>query len=263
MAPVRRIDFNCDLGEGCGNDAAVMPFISSASIACGGHAGDVASMRQAVALCLQHNVAIGAHPSFADREHFGRRELDVAPQTLRTQLREQIETLAAVCDQQDTRLRHVKPHGALYNLAARDAAVARVMIDALRDVDPSLALFALSGSRLAELGEAAGLHVAHEVFAERRYDADGRLAPRDTEGAVIVDLDAALEQVHGLLRDGCVVARDGAHVRIRADTLCLHGDRADAAVFAHAVRAALRADHVDVVAFGKSNELDPDRESAA
>ena len=251
MAPVaRRIDFNCDLGEGCGDDAAVMPYISSASIACGGHAGDAASMREAVALCLRHGVAIGAHPSFVDREAFGRRALDVTPDALRRQVREQIAALATVCEAQGANLRHVKPHGALYNLAARDDAVAGAVIDAVRDIDPALALFALSGSRLATLGQAAGLRVAHEVFAERRYDADGRLAPRGTEGAVIDGIDDARAQVRDMLRDGAVTARDGTRVPIRADTLCLHGDRADAPAFARALRESLDAEGIAVAAFG-------------
>jgi UPF0271 protein len=244
------IDFNCDLGEGCGTDAAIVPLVSSASIACGAHAGDAASMLETATLCLAHGVAIGAHPSFEDREHFGRRELDVAADALESSVRRQIETLAEVCATLGTRLHHVKPHGALYNLAARDRATADAIVRAIRAVDPSLVLFGLSGSRLTESGREAGLAVAHEVFAERAYDADGRLAPRGTPGAVIDDLDVALEQVRRLLRDGTVVARDGSRVALRADTLCLHGDRADAPAFARALREALETEGVHIRAPG-------------
>ncbi len=240
------LDFNCDLGEGCGNDAAIVPLVSSASIACGAHAGDAATMRETAALCLTHGVAIGAHPSFEDREHFGRRELDVPPEAIAASVRRQVEALAEVCARLGARLRHVKPHGALYNLAARDPVVAEAIAQAVHALDPALVLYGLADSRLTEAGTAAGLAVAHEVFAERAYDGDGRLAPRGTPGAVIADLDASLAQVRMLLREGVVVARDGSHVPLRADTLCLHGDRPDAPAFARALREALEAEGVRI-----------------
>lgn len=240
------LDFNCDLGEGCGTDAAIVPLISSASIACGAHAGDAVTMRDTVALCLAHGVAIGAHPSFEDPEHFGRRELDVAPDALEASVTRQIETLAEVCTRLGARLHHVKPHGALYNLAARDRAIADLIARAIHSVDPALMLYGLSESRLTDAARDAGLAVAHEVFAERAYDPDGRLAPRGTPGAVIESLDEALAQVRLLLRDGIVIARDGSRVALRADTLCLHGDRADAPAFARALRAALESEGVRI-----------------
>ena len=249
---LRTIDFNCDLGEGCGTDAAIVPLISSASIACGAHAGDATTMRETAALCLAHGVAIGAHPSFEDREHFGRRELDVAADVLEASVRRQIETLAGVCVRIGTRLRHVKPHGALYNLAARDRVTADAIVRAVRSVEPSLILYGLSGSCLTDAARDADLAVAHEVFAERAYDADGRLAPRGTPGAVIERLDDALAQVRGLLRDGTVVARDGTRVSLRGDTLCLHGDRTDAPAFARALREALETEGVHIRAPGDS-----------
>jgi UPF0271 protein len=242
---VPTLDFNCDLGEGCGNDAAIVPLVSSASIACGGHAGDAASMAETIGLCLEHGVAVGAHPSFEDRENFGRRELDVAPSDLHASVVRQLAALASVCDRLGTRMRHVKPHGALYNVAARDAAVAGAIAAAVHAFDPSLILFGLSGSALTRAGSAIGLGVAHEVFAERGYDADGRLAPRGTPGAVL-GLDDSLAQVRMLLRDSVVLARDGARVALRVDTLCLHGDRADAVAFARALRDVLREEGVDV-----------------
>jgi 5-oxoprolinase (ATP-hydrolysing) subunit A len=245
-----RLDFNCDLGEGCGSDAAIVPLISSASIACGGHAGDAASMAEAVALCHRHGVAIGAHPSFVDRANFGRVEIQQSPADIRTSVAGQVRMLAGVCERLGARMRHVKPHGALYNVAARDRKVADAIVAAIADVDPALIVYALSGSRLADAAAAAGLAIAHEVFAERAYDADGRLAPRGTPGAVIDDIDAALAQVHRLVREGVVVARDGSRVPLVADTLCLHGDRADAAAFAKALRFALEQDGVAIRAPG-------------
>lgn len=241
-----RIDFNCDLGEGCGDDAAIVPLVSSASIACGGHAGDEASMRATVALCLRHGVAIGAHPSFVDREHFGRRELDLGAGAIHVLVLAQVRRLATVCEAAGTRLRHVKPHGALYNLAARDADVADAVAAAVQAIDPTLWLYALSGSALAEAGRLAGLPVAEEVFAERRYTVEGRLVPRDEPGAVIDDLDASLAQVRTMLREHAVIALDGSRVPLRADTLCLHGDRPNAARFAASLRAALESEGVRV-----------------
>lgn len=242
-----RIDFNCDLGEGC-DDAAVMPYISSANIACGLHAGDPATMRRTVALCLEHGVAIGAHPSFDDRAHFGRREIACAPEEVHEIVLAQLLALAEIAGERGVALAHAKPHGALYNMAARDAALADAVARAVRDFDPATILYGLSGSALTAAGERLGLRVAHEVFAERRYGADGRLVPRGEPGAVIEELDAALEQVRRIVRDGRVIARGGESVPLRADTLCLHGDREDAAVFARAVRDVLRAEDVVVQA---------------
>ena len=245
----RRIDFNCDLGEGC-DDAAVMPYISSANIACGLHAGDADTMRRTVALCLQHGIAIGAHPSFDDRAGFGRREMVCTSDEAHALVLRQVRALADIASIQGARLGHVKPHGALYNMAARDRSLADAIAGAVRKFDPTLILYGLSGSALTDAGERIGLRVAHEVFAERRYEADGRLTPRALPDAVIDDLDASLAQVRAFVRDGRVIARTGESISLRADTLCLHGDRADAARFAHAVRDALQADGVQVVAPG-------------
>ena len=242
---LRRIDFNCDLGEGC-DDVAVMPFISSANIACGLHAGDAETMRRTVALCIEHEVAIGAHPSFDDREHFGRREMACSPAEIHALVLRQIHMLAGIASEQDARLTHVKPHGALYNMAARDSSLADAIAHAVHDANPSLLLAGLSGSALPAAGEAIGLRVLHEVFAERRYEADGTLTPRSQSDAVIHALDDALAQVRGLVRDGCVIARTGATIALRADTLCLHGDRTDAAAFAHAIRSMLDSEGVRV-----------------
>ena len=243
------IDFNCDLGEGCANDAAIVPWISSASIACGAHAGDDATMRATLRLCRDHGVAAGAHPGYDDRAHFGRRDVALSAEALRTLVETQLQRIAALAGAEGMRLAHVKPHGALYNLAARDRTVADVVAAAVHAFDESLVLFAMAGSESIRAGEAAGLRVAHEAFAERAYDADGRLAPRGTPGAVLEGVDAAIDQVRRLAREGVVVARDGTRVRLRADTLCLHGDRPGAAAFARALRTTLEAEGFTVEAF--------------
>ncbi|MFA6986800.1 MAG: 5-oxoprolinase subunit PxpA [Arenimonas sp.] len=244
------LDFNCDLGEGCGDDAAIIPLLSSANIACGFHAGDAVSMHDTVALCRRHGVAIGAHPSLPDREGFGRRELPVTPEAAYAFTLYQLGALAAIARAQGARVRHLKPHGALYNLAARERAIADAIAAATRDFDPELWLVGLSGSALTAAGEAAGLRVAHEVFAERRYEADGTLTPRSQPEAVIDELEQSLAQVRGLLREGVVIARTGERVALRMDTLCLHGDRPDAAAFARALRETLQAEGVRIRPLG-------------
>lgn len=250
MPAVARIDFNCDLGEGCGCDADIVPLISSASIACGLHAGDATTMRATVELCLAHGVAIGAHPSFDDREGFGRRDLAITPEEVRALVTRQIETLAAVTAACGGRLSHVKPHGALYNQAARDAEIADAIADAIAHFDASLHVYGLAGSRLTESAERHGLRTAHEVFAERRYRADGTLAPRGEPGAVIASLDAALAQVRGMVREGIVHSAEGEPVAVRADSLCLHGDRPDAVAFARALRTCLESEGVEIRRIG-------------
>lgn len=240
------LDFNCDLGEGCGSDAAIIALISSANIACGFHAGDAASMRDTVALCRQHGVAIGAHPSLRDREGFGRREVMVTPDTTYADTREQLDALAEIACAQGARVEHLKPHGALYNIAAREPVIAQAIARATRDFDRDMRLVGLSGSALTAAGEAAGLQVAHEAFAERRYEADGTLTPRSQPGAVLETVEEALQQVLRLLREGVVIARTGERIGVRMDTLCLHGDRPDALAFAQALQQTLQAEGVRI-----------------
>lgn len=247
---MRRIDFNCDLGEGCGNDAAIVPWISSASIACGGHAGDDDSMRATLRLCRRHGVAAGAHPGYDDRTGFGRRELALSLEEVAALVRAQLERLGAIATEEGIRLRHVKPHGALYNLSARDRDVAMAIAGVVRRFDPGLVLYGLADSALTRAGSAIGLRVAHEAFAERRYEADGTLTPRDMAGAVIADIDDALAQVRMLLHEHAVTARTGERVPLRADTLCLHGDRDDAPAFAQALHETLLAEGVRIAAPG-------------
>ena len=240
-----RIDLNCDLGEGAGHDAELMALITSANIACGAHAGDAATMRATMALAQKHGVAVGAHPGFADRENFGRCELALAPDEVRALVIEQIGALGALGP-----VHHVKPHGALYNMAARDAALAGAVADAVRTVDPALVLFALAGSELFRAGRERGLRVAGEVFADRSYRRDGSLAPRSQTDALIHDAEVAVVQVRRMIGEGVVRAADGTEVPIAADTICLHGDGPHAVAFARRLRRELGAAGVEVTAFG-------------
>ena len=235
------IDFNADIGEGCGEDAAIVPLLSSASIACGGHAGDAGSMAEAVALCLQHGVAIGAHPAWDDREGFGRARVEAPDDVLRAMLRRQIQALRAVASGAGARMVHVKPHGALYNQAAEDPQVAATIAGEVAAIDPGLKLYALAGSELVAAGRRAGLTVVEEVFAERAYQRDGRLVARAMPGAVLDTLEAAVAQTLQMLGEGTVTSIDGHVVPIRPQTLCLHGDRSDAARFARALRRAIES----------------------
>jgi UPF0271 protein len=239
------IDLNCDLGEGAGNDAGLMPLVTSANIACGGHAGDEATMRATVALAQKHGVAIGAHPGFPDREHFGRRELALSAEEIWATVMIQIVALRAF-----TPLRHVKPHGALYNLAARDATVAGVVADAVLAVDKNLVLFALAGSELVNAGRARGLRVAEEVFADRTYQADGSLTPRSRPEALIQDEGVVVAQVLRMIHEGKVRATDGVDVPIKADTICIHGDGPNAVAFAQRLNAELKKAGIEIKAFG-------------
>lgn len=240
------IDLNCDLGEGGGDDAALMPLITSANIACGAHAGDTATMRATVRAAMLHGVAIGAHPGFADREFFGRRELALPPTEIGALVYAQVAELRVIALNEGARLTHVKPHGALYNLAARDVAVAAAVAEAVARVDSSLWLYGLAGGKLLAAGRSHGLRVAAEVFADRTYQADGSLTPRDRPRAVIANTGDAVNQVLRLLREGRVLAVTGEEVVMDADTVCLHGDGAGAAVFALGLRTALLAEGVQL-----------------
>ena len=247
---MRSVDFNCDLGEGCADDAAILPSISSASIACGLHAGDPQTMRESIDACIRHGVAIGAHPGYDDRAHFGRREQSLSANALHALVLYQVGALAAIAAAANARLAHVKPHGALYNQAAVDAGVASTVVAAVRSFDPALRLYALAGSVLAQAGRAAGLAVVEEAFAERRYERDGTLTPRSLADASIEDVDIATQQVAGMLQAGCVTARTGEAVAVRADSICLHGDRPDAARFAAGLRRAIESAGFRVAAPG-------------
>ncbi|MEO8458926.1 MAG: 5-oxoprolinase subunit PxpA [Dokdonella sp.] len=246
MRPHGRIDFNCDLGEGCGNDAAIIPLISSANIACGAHAGDTASMRATLRLCREHGVAAGAHPGYVDREHFGRHDLALEKSEITKLIRSQLATIAAIAKEEDIALVHVKPHGALYNQAARDPLLADAIADAVRAFNQSLILIGLAGSELPRAGERAGLRVAHEAFADRLDRADGSLVPRSQANAVIDSVDDAVAQALAIAQGQPIIAADGALIELHADTICLHGDGADAVAFARHLRATFATANVRV-----------------
>jgi UPF0271 protein len=239
------IDLNADVGENCGFDAELVPLVSSVNIACGAHAGNLDTMRQAVALALRHGAAIGAHPGFADREHFGRRELAVSPAEAAALVVEQARLLQMVAAGLGAKVGHVKLHGALYSMAARDRALATAVVEALAEANrrsgSPLALVALAGSELVSLGRARGLRVAGEAFADRSYRGDGTLTPRSEPGAVIADEDAAARQAIRIAREGLVQAAEGAEIPVDADTICLHGDSPSAVGFASRIRRELAA----------------------
>lgn len=240
-----RIDLNCDLGEGAGHDEELMPLITSANIACGAHAGDEATMRATVALAEKYGVAIGAHPGLRDREHFGRREIPITSAVAYDLVLTQTRLLQAMA-----RVWHVKPHGALYNMAARDEVLARAIAEAVRAADPQLILVGLAGSRLIEAGRACGLVVANEVFADRTYQADGSLTPRSQPGALITEPAVAVAHVCRMIGEGRVLASNGTEVNVVADTVCLHGDGSDPVGWARQVRQGLRQAGVEIGAFG-------------
>ncbi len=241
-----RVDLNCDLGEGGAHDAALMPLITSVNIACGAHAGDEATMRATIMLARQHGVAVGAHPGFADRANFGRLERPVTPAEVRVMVRTQTELLLQVAEPLGVRVTHVKPHGALYNMAARDPVLAQALAEAVYAVDSRLVLVGLAGSCLPEAGRACGLRVMHEVFADRTYQADGSLTPRSRSAALITDESVAVAQVLTMVCEGRVMATDGSVVPIQADTICLHGDGELPVEFARRMRQELAAAGIEI-----------------
>ncbi|CAG9185245.1 5-oxoprolinase subunit PxpA [Cupriavidus pinatubonensis] len=241
-----QIDLNADLGEGCGNDEALLALISSANVACGWHAGDAATMLQTVKWAIEKGVAIGAHPSFPDRENFGRTEMQRDPETVYADVLYQIGALAAMVRAQGGQLHHVKPHGALYNQAARDPALAEAIVRAVRDFDSDLIFFGLAGSKMIDVARKAGLRVKEEVFADRGYNADGSLVKRGTPGALHEDEEVALNQTLTMVREQRVRAIDGNWVPIRAETVCLHGDGDHALAFARRIRERLGAEGIAV-----------------
>ncbi len=250
---MKTIDLNCDMGEGfgaweMGEDAALLDYASSANIACGFHAGDPGTMHRTVKLAIEKGVAVGAHPSLPDLQGFGRRRMNVSAQEVYDMVLYQIGAMDGFAIACGGRLAHVKAHGALYNMAARDFSLAQAIAKAVRDFNDSLILFGLSGSELIRAGETAGLKTASEVFADRSYEADGSLTPRTQAGATIGDVDAAIARVRRMIREGKVRSRQGEDVEVRADTLCIHGDEPGAVEFARCIRAALEADGIRLAA---------------
>jgi UPF0271 protein len=246
-----RIDLNCDMGEGfgawaMGDDLHLLDHVSSANIACGFHAGDPATMRRVTQAALEKGVRVGAHPGLPDLQGFGRRVMQVSPADVYAMVVYQVGALAAFARAAGGALSHVKPHGALYNMAAKDRALADAIARAVRDVDARLVLFGLAGSELIRAGEHQDLAVAAEVFADRSYQDDGSLSPRGQPGALIEDVEMAVVQVKRMVIEGKVRALSGNEVAVRADTLCIHGDQPGALAFVRRIRAELQAAGVDI-----------------
>lgn len=251
-----RIDLNCDLGESfgaysIGNDAAILPFVTSANIACGFHAGDPSVMRKTVQLALKNGVALGAHPGLPDLQGFGRRKIEISPQEAYDLVVYQIGALLGFIRAEGAWMQHVKPHGALYNMAAKDKNLAEAVANAVYDVNPELILFGLAGSELIWAGKKVGLKTSEEVFADRTYQPDGALTPRSQPDALIVDDAKAVSQVICMVQQKGVKATNGSWVDLKADTVCIHGDGAKALLFAKKIQDALTAAAIEVCAAGK------------
>jgi 5-oxoprolinase (ATP-hydrolysing) subunit A len=254
-----RVDLNSDVGESfgaytIGQDPVLLPHITSANVACGFHAGDPSVMRATIAMARQHGVAVGAHPGFPDLVGFGRRDIHATPREVEDFVVYQIGALAAVAAAQGVRLQHVKPHGALFNMAVNDAALSDAIARATAAVDRSLILFGLPNSELVRAGVRAGLRTASEVFADRAYEPDGTLVSRRKPGAVIHDVATVVERVIRMAKDRAVVAVDGSHVRLEVDTICVHGDTPGAAELAARIRQALTSSGVEVKPVGERDK---------
>jgi UPF0271 protein len=244
-----RIDLNADVGEECGDDAALIPLLTSANVACGAHAGDAAVMRRTVELCLKHSVRIGAHVSYPDREHFGRRDMSLPPAELEAHTLDQLQALAAVAHAAGTRVTYLKAHGALYNRMADDAAVADAVLAALMAFDPGLRLLTLPVSVAMDRARSAGVEAVGEAFADRGYRDDARLQSRSESGAVISDAAQVAARGLRLVWDGTIESVSGKIVPIEARSLCVHGDTPGAVQLARALRTALEGAGVELRAF--------------
>ncbi|MFT4416226.1 5-oxoprolinase subunit PxpA [Fredinandcohnia humi] len=242
---MNQIDINSDLGESfgayqMGNDDEVLQFITSANIACGFHAGDPHVMKKTVLLAKENGVSIGAHPGFQDLVGFGRREMTVSPANIYDLVLYQIGALAAFCKANDVTLSHVKPHGALYNMAAVDLRIAESIAKAVHSFDSSLALYGLSGSKLIQAGKSSGLQTVSEVFADRTYQSDGTLTPRTEKNAVLYDSQDAIAQVLQIVTEGTVRCVTGETIPIHAESICVHGDNKHALLFVKELRTAVQ-----------------------
>jgi len=246
---MRSIDLNCDIGEGMSNDRALMKYVSSVNIACGYHAGNKGIMQQTVEWALENNCAIGAHPSYPDTENFGR--LDILDKTVsRAELpgliADQIELLEEVCREAGTSLHHIKPHGALYNRAAVDEEVSAIICRVIRNFNPDLILYGLSGSVTKKIAEIQDVKFVNEVFADRTYLDDGRLTPRTEAGSLIEDQDSSLHQVLQMILEHTVTSVRGKRIPLEAETICIHGDGAHALEFAAFIHQALNERGIEI-----------------
>ena len=243
------IDINCDMAEGVGNEKELMPFISSANIACGYHAGNEELMKETIDLCLKYNVTIGAHPSFPDRENFGRTYMSIPLVEVSKIVADQIEMLKNIADTQGARLHHVKPHGALYNMAAKDSALANCIASAIKILDANLVLYGLSQSAMISEAQKVNLKVANEVFADRTYQLDGSLTPRTQPNALITNEQDAISQAIRFAKENKVNAVEGVDIELKADTICLHGDGAHAVDFARLIYSRFKVEQIKIQAF--------------
>ncbi|OBX02915.1 5-oxoprolinase subunit PxpA [Gallibacterium genomosp. 1] len=236
---MKHVDLNVDLAEGCSNDQHLLQLVTSANIACGLHAGDFNEMHKAIRWAKENNVRIGAHPSFPDRENFGRTNMQLPDEELKACLLYQLGAVKALCDAEGVSLSYVKPHGALYNQAAKDESLATLIALTIKQFDPSLKLMGLSGSLMLKVAQQHGLGIISEVFADRHYLADGSLVPRSQANALVDNDDEAISQVLQMVLQGSVKTVDGKDVSIQADSICLHGDGEHAILFAEKIRKAL------------------------
>ncbi len=243
-----RVDLNADLGEGAGHDTELFELISSANIATGFHAGDSDTMHAAISAAKKHGVAVGAHPSFFDRENFGRKELQIADQEVFEAVAYQLGIFQAIASALDVQPNHVKPHGALYNMAVSDAKLANAIVRAIASVDPKLILYAPDKSELARAGETHGLQIAREIFADRNYLNDGWLVPRTRADALLRDPKEAAQRVLRMLREGKVRSVEGCDVDVGGETICVHGDTPGAVEFARELRMQLEREGVRIIA---------------
>ena len=245
------VDLNCDLGESfgayrIGMDEAMIPLITSVNVACGFHAGDPAVMHKTVRLCRQYGTAVGAHPGYPDLVGFGRRNMNISPEQAADDLLYQIGALKAFCDLEETPLHHVKLHGALYNQAAKDPALASAVCQVIRALDPDLKLLAQGGTAMQAAAVRAGIPFVCEVFADRAYQSDGLLVPRGSNGAMITDENLAVSRVIRMIREHKVQALDGTDTAVQADSVCVHGDGEKALLFARKIREALQAENIRI-----------------
>lgn len=252
---MKKIDLNCDMGESFGNyklgqDKEIMKYISSANIACGFHAGDSLVMNETVKNCVENKIQIGAHPGFPDLQGFGRRNMAISPDEARAYMIHQLGALDAFAKVHGGKIKHVKPHGALYNMAAKDEGLASALAQAVYDYNPELTFVGLANSYLIKAGKAAGLKVANEVFADRAYQDDGSLVPRSMEGAVIHDEDLCIERVLKMVEESEVESINGNMVKLDVDTICLHGDNEKAILFAEKINKALKGKNIIIEAKG-------------
>lgn len=245
------VDLNSDLGESFGNyklgmDEEILEYVSSANVACGWHAGDPLVMEKTIALAKAKNTAVGAHPGFPDLMGFGRRNMAVTPAEAKAYVKYQLGALSAFTKSQGIAIQHVKPHGALYNMAAVDEKLARAMCEAVYEVDPEIIFMGLAGSKMIEAAEAVGLKAASEVFADRAYNDDGTLVSRKLAGAVIQDKELAIRRVVRMVKEGKVESINGKEVAIKADSICVHGDNPKALEFVKQIRETLLAEGVAI-----------------